>query len=70
MNLLQVARMEESGDYVPFKDSAVVEIHPSTTLIHRPEWVIYNESVLTTRHFIRTITRIERKCYILVIVFK
>lgn len=39
----------------------MVQLHPSTCLDHRPEWVIYNEFVLTTKNYIRTVTDIKRK---------
>lgn len=38
----------------------MVQLHPSTCLDHRPEWVIYNEFVLTTKNYIRTVTDIKR----------
>uniref|UniRef100_A0A804LJ87 RNA helicase n=1 Tax=Zea mays TaxID=4577 RepID=A0A804LJ87_MAIZE len=37
----------------------VVHLHPSNCMDHKPEWVIYNEYVLTTRNFIRTVTDIR-----------
>ena len=40
-------------------DGQVVHLHPSNCLDHKPEWVIYNEYVLTTRNFIRTVTDIR-----------
>lgn len=55
----------------------MVQLHPSTCLDHRPDWVIYNEFVLTTKNYIRTVTDIKRKlcfcCFlqlILIILFK
>ena len=33
--------------------SQVVQLHPSTCLDHKPEWVLYNEFVLTTKNYIR-----------------
>lgn len=41
----------------------MVQLHPSTCLDHKPEWVIYNEFVLTTKNYIRTVTDIKRKLY-------
>jgi Oligonucleotide/oligosaccharide-binding (OB)-fold len=32
---------------------------------HKPEWVIYNEYVLTSRNFIRTVTDIKGEWYVL-----
>ena len=41
------------------KDNQVVGLHPSTCLDHKPEWVLYNEFVLTTKNFIRTVTSVR-----------
>lgn len=56
---LQVAHLQRAGHYLTFKDDQVVAIHPSTTLDHKPEWCVYNEFVLTTKNYIRTITEIQ-----------
>ena len=37
----------------------VVQLHPSTCLDHKPEWVLYHEFVLTTKHYIRTVTDVK-----------
>ena len=37
----------------------VVQLHPSTCLDHKPQWVLYNEFVLTTKNYIRTCTDIK-----------
>ena len=37
----------------------MVSLHPSCGLDPQPEWVLFNEFVLTTRHFIRTVTEIR-----------
>jgi len=36
-----------------------VIIHPSTVIDHKPEWVLYNEFVLTSRNYIRSVTEIS-----------
>jgi Oligonucleotide/oligosaccharide-binding (OB)-fold len=36
-----------------------VTIHPSSSLDLEPEWVIFNEFVITSRPYIRTVTAIE-----------
>lgn len=41
----------------------MVQLHPSSCLDHKPEWVIYNEFVLTTKNYIRTVTDIKRKLF-------
>ncbi|CAJ0889778.1 20971_t:CDS:2 [Entrophospora sp. SA101] len=56
---MQVAHLEKSGHYLTVKDNQVVQLHPSSTLGHKPEWVIYNEFVLTTKNYIRTVTEVK-----------
>merc|ERR1719242_27700 len=34
-------------------------LHPSTCLDHKPEWVLYNEFVLTTKNYVRTVTDVK-----------
>jgi pre-mRNA-splicing factor ATP-dependent RNA helicase DHX15/PRP43 len=56
---MQAAHLERTGHYLTVKDNQVVALHPSTCLDHKPEWVIYNEFVLTSKNFIRTVTEIR-----------
>jgi pre-mRNA-splicing factor ATP-dependent RNA helicase DHX15/PRP43 len=56
---MQVAHLERHGSYLTVKDNQVVSLHPSTCLDHKPEWVVYNEFVLTTKNFIRICTSIN-----------
>lgn len=57
---MQVAHKEgEKNSYTTVKDHQIVGLHPSTGLDNLPEWVIYNEFVLTTRNFIRTVTEVR-----------
>ncbi|KAF4346343.1 probable pre-mRNA-splicing factor ATP-dependent RNA helicase DEAH2 [Cannabis sativa] len=56
---MQVAHMERTGHYLTVKDNQVVHLHPSNCLDHKPDWVIYNEYVLTSRNFIRTVTDVR-----------
>lgn len=37
----------------------MVHLHPSACLDHKPEWVLYNEFVLTSKNFIRTVTEVK-----------
>ena len=37
----------------------VVELHPSRSLDHKPEWVLYHEFVLTSKNYIRTCVEIK-----------
>lgn len=56
---MQVAHLERTGHYLTVKDNQRVHLHPSTCLDHKPEWVLYNEFVLTTRNFIRIVTDVK-----------
>ncbi|RVE43097.1 hypothetical protein evm_012271 [Chilo suppressalis] len=56
---MQVAHLERTGHYLTVKDNQVVQLHPSTCLDHKPDWVLYNEFVLTTKNYIRTVTDIK-----------
>ncbi|XP_074598255.1 DEAH-box helicase 15 isoform X2 [Brevipalpus obovatus] len=56
---MQIAHLERTGQYLTVKDNQNVQLHPSTCLDHKPEWVIYNEFVLTTKNYIRTVTDIK-----------
>ena len=56
---MQVAHLERTGHYLTVKDNQIVQLHPSTCLDHKPEWVLYNEFVLTSRNYIRTVTKID-----------
>lgn len=56
---LQVAHLERNGVYLTIKDNQVVYLHPSSVLEHKPEWALYNEFVLTTKNYIRTVTEIK-----------
>ena len=56
-----------------------MHLHPSNCLDHKPEWVIYNEYVLTSRNYIRTVLDIRGEwlvypsfsaCLCLYLVFK
>ena len=53
---MQVAHLERTGHYLTIKDNQIVQLHPSTCLDHKPEWVLYNEFVLTTKNYVRTVT--------------
>jgi pre-mRNA-splicing factor ATP-dependent RNA helicase DHX15/PRP43 len=59
----KVAHLERTGHYLTIKDNQIVQLHPSTCLDHKPDWVIYNEFVLTTKNYIRTVTDVKREYY-------
>lgn len=56
---MQIAHLERTGHYLTVKDNQIVQLHPSTCLDHKPEWVLYNEFVLTTKNYIRTVTDVK-----------
>ncbi|KAJ2422050.1 DEAH-box ATP-dependent RNA helicase prp43, partial [Coemansia sp. RSA 2524] len=56
---MQVAHLERNGQYLTVKDNQMVLLHPSSVLERKPEWVVYNEFVLTKRHYIRTVTEVK-----------
>ncbi|KAI9872718.1 MAG: DEAH-box ATP-dependent RNA helicase prp43 [Pleopsidium flavum] len=57
---MQVAKKEGNGKtYVTVKDNQNVLLHPSTVLGQDSEWVVYNEFVLTTKNYIRTVTAVK-----------
>ena len=57
---MQVAKKEASGKtYKTVKDDQTVLLHPSNVLQQESEWVLYNEFVLTTKNFIRTVTSVR-----------
>ncbi|KAF3836991.1 hypothetical protein F7725_004455 [Dissostichus mawsoni] len=59
MSADNVAHLERTGHYLTVKDNQVVQLHPSTVLDHKPEWVLYNEFVLTSKNYIRTCTDVK-----------
>ncbi|MCJ1463447.1 DEAH-box ATP-dependent RNA helicase prp43 [Pseudocyphellaria aurata] len=57
---MQVAKKEgNSKTYLTVKDNQTVLLHPSTVLNQDSEWLIYNEFVLTTKNYIRTVTTVK-----------
>lgn len=57
---MQVAKREGSGkQYKTVKDDQSVLLHPSTGLGTDSEWVVYNEFVLTTKNYVRTVTSVR-----------
>ncbi len=56
---MQVAHRERSGHYLTVKDNQIVQLHPSSILDHKPDWVLFEEFVLTSKNFIRTVTAVE-----------
>ena len=58
-SFLHIAHQERANHYQTLKEGQVVALHPSTTLLGKPEWVVYFEYVFTTRNYIRTLSPIE-----------
>ncbi|CAN3374492.1 hypothetical protein DIURU_004722 [Diutina rugosa] len=64
---MQVAKKKSGStkSYLTVKDNQEVLIHPSTVLDtsnkHTGEWVLYNEFVLTSKNYIRTVTSVDPK---------
>lgn len=58
---MQVVKREgNSKIYVTVKDNnQVVMLHPSTVLGQDSEWLVYNEFVLTTKNYVRTVTSVK-----------
>lgn len=51
--------MERSGHYLTVKDNQVVSIHPSSVLDNKPVWCMFEEFVLTSKNYIRTVTGVQ-----------
>jgi len=57
---MQIAHKEgETNNYLTVKDNQVVALHPSCGLDTSPEWVLFNEFVLTSRPWIRTVSEVR-----------
>jgi pre-mRNA-splicing factor ATP-dependent RNA helicase DHX15/PRP43 len=56
---MQVAKKDPSGKIYMTVDGQNVLLHPSTVLSQDCEWVLYNEFVLTTKNYIRTVTAVK-----------
>ncbi|XP_049847783.1 uncharacterized protein LOC126304654 [Schistocerca gregaria] len=56
---MRVAHLERNACYSTVKDNQTVYIHLGSSLCSRPEWVIYNEFVLTSKEWIRTVSEID-----------
>mmetsp|Transcript_15114 Transcript_15114/g.19606 ORF Transcript_15114/g.19606 Transcript_15114/m.19606 type:complete len:724 (+) Transcript_15114:82-2253(+) len=56
---MHVAHLERSGHYLTVKDNQIVGIHPSSVLDSKPPWVLFEEFVLTSKNYIRTVTSVR-----------
>ena len=55
----QVAFLDRSGHYSTVRDEQIAALHPGCSLRHRPQWVIYNEFVFTTKNYLREVTEVK-----------
>jgi pre-mRNA-splicing factor ATP-dependent RNA helicase DHX15/PRP43 len=55
---MQVA-VKDNKTYKLVKDKQDVLLHPSTVLGQDSEWLVYNEFVLTSKNYIRTVTAVK-----------
>lgn len=53
---MQVAHLQRQGHYLTAKDHQVVAIHPSSVLDGKPAWIVFQDFVMTSRNFVRTVT--------------
>lgn len=56
---MQVAHLQKQGHYLTVKDHQVVALHPSTSIDSKPQFVLFQEFVLTSRNYIRTLTTVR-----------
>jgi len=56
---MQVAKKDSSSKSYKTVDNQSVLLHPSTVLGQDSEWVLYNEFVLTSKNYIRTVTSVK-----------
>ncbi|KAF8335362.1 uncharacterized protein EI90DRAFT_2913210 [Cantharellus anzutake] len=57
---MQIARKEnQRKTYSTVKDNQLVRLHPTCGLDSEPEWVLFNEFVLTGQPYIRTVTTVQ-----------
>lgn len=57
---MQVAHWDSGKNaYLTVKDGQAVQLHPSCGLEGKPDWVVFNEFVLTTTPYIRTVSAVQ-----------
>ncbi|CAE8599003.1 unnamed protein product, partial [Polarella glacialis] len=62
---MQCAHIDQGGkNYMTVRDQQMVAIHPSSFLQHKPEWVMYHETVVTDRCYMRNVTAIPAEMLI------
>ena len=62
---MQVAHWDpEKTAYLTVKDSQPVQLHPSCDLEGKPDWVVFDEFVLTTTPYIRTVSAVQPEWWV------
>lgn len=56
---MQVAHLQKQGHYLTVKDQQVVAIHPSSVLDSKPAFILFQDFVLTSRNFVRTVSAVR-----------
>merc|ERR1712054_532778 len=56
---MQCSHIDQGGkNYLTVQDQQLVKTHPGSFLQHMPEWVLYHETVVTDRCYMRNVTAI------------
>lgn len=56
---MQCSHIDQGGkNYLTVQDQQLVKVHPGSFLQHMPEWVLYHETVVTDRCYMRNVTAI------------
>jgi len=56
---MQCAHIDQGGkNYITVQNSQLVHVHPSSFLQHKPEWILYHETVVTDRCYMRNCSAI------------
>lgn len=64
---MQVAHWDpEKRAYLTVKDAQAVNLHPSCDSEWKSDWVVFNEFVLTTTPYIRTVSVVEPEWYVFI----
>jgi len=65
---MQCAHIDQGGkSYITVYDNQMVFVHPSSFLQHKPEWILYNETVVTDRCYMRNVSAIPPEMLIQVV---
>jgi len=56
---MQCAHVNEGGkNYLTVREQQSISIHPASFLQHKPEWVLYTETVVTDRCYMRSVSAV------------